>query len=386
MLLLLSSIWLAIVVGLVWRAWQQRAALPRLKRSRLPHDAPRPRICVIIPARNEEHNIGSCLRSLLAQTVAGSNLHILVVDDGSADRTADIVTEMAEAAGDSCLSLVRSRKLPPGWNGKVHACWLGYEAAPGDADWICFVDADMQAKPALLESATLSAARDAIDLLSLAPKHELKSFAERLIIPCGHYLLAFTQKLSRMQSPKSDEVAVTGQFMLFRREAYEAVGGHASVPLAICEDTAIARLVKQSGRRVLMQDGSRFLTARMYTGWKNLWPGFAKNLIETIGGPLPTLIGGALAIVLSLAALALPAASLAACAGGATTACWAAAPAIAASATAFAFHLFGALYFDIPLVYGLLFPVGYSAGALIAFDSLRWRLTGRVRWKGRVYS
>jgi chlorobactene glucosyltransferase len=55
------------------------------------------------------------------------------------------------------------------------------------------------------------------------------------------------------------------------------------------------------------------------------------------------------------------------------------------SAAAFAFHIAGARYFQIPLFYGLLFPIGYSTGALIAFDSLRWRLTHRVRWKDRVY-
>ncbi len=83
---------------------------------------------------------------------------------------------------------------------------------------------------------------DDLDLLSLAPRHRLKSFAERLILPCGHYLLSFSQDLAKVQAPDSDDVTATGQFMLFRRGAYDAVGGHAAVHAAICEDLELARL------------------------------------------------------------------------------------------------------------------------------------------------
>jgi chlorobactene glucosyltransferase len=384
LLLSLSCAWLAVVVWLGLRAWRQRSALPLLRSRRA--NGERPRIAVIVPARNEARNIGACLKSLIDQTIAGSNLHIIVIDDASSDGTAAIATECAAAAGSAEVSVIRTSHLPPGWRGKVHACWLGYLAAPKDADWLCFLDADMRARPSLLESALVSADQQGLDLLSLAPRHELGSFAERLIIPCGHYLLAFSQELSRIQSPQSGEVAVTGQFMLFRRAAYEHIGGHASVPLAICEDLEIALLAKGAGHRVLMQDGSRLLTARMYTGWKNLWPGFAKNLIEMAGGVVPTIVYAVAAVVLSGAALALPALDAASCVHGSSIACWALLPAALASAAALAFHLFGAAHFGIPLIYGLLFPVGYWAGALLALDSLRWRLTGRVRWKGRVYS
>ncbi len=174
--------------------------------------------------------------------------------------------------------------------------------------------------------------------------------------------------------------------MLFRREAYEAIGGHAAVRSAICEDTALARLVKRHGRKVRLQDGSKLLATRMYTGWRSLWPGIAKNLNEMLGGPARTVAIACAAVVLASATVLLPTFSIAACTAGTDAACWAIAPAVLASAAAFAFHIAGAAYFGIPLFYGFLFPLGYSAGALIALDSLWWRLTGRVRWKGRVYS
>jgi chlorobactene glucosyltransferase len=123
----------------------------------------------------------------------------------------------------------------------------------------------------------------------------------------------------------------------------------------------------------------------MYTGWATLWPGIAKNLSEMLGGPQRTVASAIVAVILSWTAVLLPAASIARYSGGTSLDCVAALLSSLASAAAFAFHIAGARYFQIPLFYGLLFPIGYSVGALIAFDSLRWRLTHRVRWKDRVY-
>lgn len=384
MLVPLSFTWLAVVCWLALRAWRQRQVLQPLKiLSRMSRDET-PTICVIVPARDESDNIAICVRSLLAQTIAGDRLRIIVVDDASTDDTADIVAGIA--TDDPLVTLIRSPELPLGWKGKVNACRLGADVAGNNAEWLCFVDADMRMHPALLASALASAVDRDIDLLSLAPRHELVSFAERLMLPCGHYTLAFCQDLSQVQSPDSDEAVATGQFMLFRREAYEAVGGHAAVRSAICEDTALARLVKRQGGKVLLQDGSKLLATRMYTGWRSLWPGIAKNLNEMLGGPARTVAIASAAVVLAWATVLLPTFSIAACTAGADAGCWAIAPALLASSLAFAFHVAGAAYFGIPLFYGFLFPLGYSAGALIALDSLWSHLTGRVRWKGRVYS
>src|SRR6185437_10426187 len=149
-------------------------------------------------------------------------------------------------------------------------------AAPEDVEWLCFLDADMRAVPQAITSAVEAASSRKLDLLTLAPRHELKSFAERLMLPCGLYLLGFYQDLEKVQAPDSDAVVATGQFMLLRRAAYRAVGGHAPVRDAICEDVELALLMKRRGHRVLLMDGSLLLITRMYTGWSTLWPGFAK--------------------------------------------------------------------------------------------------------------
>jgi chlorobactene glucosyltransferase len=379
--LVVSLVWLALVAWLIGRAFGQRNALARLEPVEAPDDAPS--VAVIVPARDEAHNIGACLRSLIAQRYPADRVHFVVVDDDSSDGTADIVAALARE--DARIALVRAPPLPMGWKGKVHACCIG-AAHAGDAEWLCYLDADMRAAPALLASAVAAAKAGALDLLTLAPRQRLESFAERLILPCGLYTLGFSQDLVRIQAPDSGDAVATGQFMLLRRDPYERVGGFAAVRGEICEDVELARLLKRRGYRVLMQDATRLLETRMYTGWGTLWPGFAKNLIQMAGGTRRTLFLAAVAVAMAWAAVIVPAYDASACFAGSRGACIALAPALAASCAAFALHIAGAVHFGIPWVYGLLFPLGYSVGALIGLDSVRWRCIGRVRWKGRTYS
>jgi chlorobactene glucosyltransferase len=225
-----------------------------------------------------------------------------------------------------------------------------------------------------------------LDLLSLAPRQELQSFAERLILPCGLIILSFLQDLRRVQARDGRDVTATGQFMLVRRDAYEAVGGHAAVCTAICEDLEIARRLKQSGRSVLLMGGDELLSARMYTGWSTLWPGLAKNLVDTLGGPVATLSVALAGVILAWAAFAIPLLDVAAWSRGADGAFAALLLALAGSGAAIGLHVAATFYFRIPFWYGLIFPLGYSAGALMALDSACRRLSGRVSWKGRIYS
>jgi chlorobactene glucosyltransferase len=285
------------------------------------------------------------------------------------------------------VSLLSSPPLPQRWTGKSHACWIGARAVAPQTDWLCFLDADVWGEPPLLASALHAAEEQKLDLLSLAPRQELGSFAERLMLPCGLILLSFLQDLREVQGRNGSAVTATGQFMLIRRDAYEAVGGHAAVSNVICEDLEFARILKQSGRAVLLMDGDDMIATRMYTGWRTLWPGFAKNLVDTLGGPRATLTFAPLAVVLAWAAVAMPIIDAVACWQGGGPAAWTAlAAALLGSAAAFGLHIAATFHFRIPFWYGLLFPLGYTLGAAMALDSVRRRLTGRVMWKGRMYS
>jgi len=382
--LLQSCALLVIVAWLIFRAFRQRALLPPIPSAAPPPSTSAPRIAVIVPARDEAANIERCLRCLIAQTYPADRLRILVVDDHSADATAAIAAALAADHPQLCVR--PSPPLPAGWVGKSHACWIGARDVSAETEWLCFIDADVRAEPALVASAFAAASSEPLDLLSLAPRQELESFAERLVMPCGLYLLAFCQDLRRVQAPESPDATATGQFMLARRRDYFALGGHAAVRREICEDLALARLFKQSGRSVLLRDGSRLVSARMYTGWGTLWPGIAKNLVEMLGGAVATAVTAGCAVILAWALWVIPLADGVSCARGSAQGCLAMVPALAAALAALALHVVGAAHFRIPLWYGLMFPLGYTAGALMAIDSMRWRWRGRVGWKGRIYS
>jgi chlorobactene glucosyltransferase len=382
--LFISAAWLAVATWLILRALKQRGLLPRVAIAPPLAAEQAPRIAIVVPARDEAGNICRCLNSLLAQDYPPSQFSVLVVDDHSTDDTAAIVHSIAESHPQ--LSLLASPPLPPRWTGKSHACWIGTRATAPDSDWLCFVDADVWGEPALLSSAMSAALAQRLDLLSFAPRQELHSFAERLVLPCGLILLSFTQDLREVQAQSGSGVTATGQFMLIRRDAYDAVGGHAAVSTAICEDLEIARLLKQSGRSVLLMSGEDVISTRMYTGWRTLWPGLAKNLVDTFGGNRATLLLALAATILSWATALIPLIDLSGLAQH-TPGAWAAfAAALLTSAAALGLHIAATFHFRIPFWYGLLFPLGYTIGALMALDSVRRRLSGQVSWKGRIYS
>ncbi len=382
---LFASLALAAVVAfLIVRAWRQKDLLEELGPAS--PDKPAgdfPRVAVIVPARNEAANIGPCLISLTRQDYPKDRVTIIAVDDASSDDTPRIIAQMA--ANDPVISLLRSPPLEKGWTGKCQACWHGVSAADAATEYLCFIDADMRAEPALLRSTVQAAAARSIGMLSLAPRHKLLSFAERLILPAGHYLLGFRQDLARRQAPDSSDATVSGQFMLVRQSAYRRVGGHAAVRGVISEDVALARLVKTAGFTVLLMGGTQLISTRMYCGWAGLWHGIGKNLVDMLDGASSTITTAVAVVVVSWTLYLLPLVDLTECRAGSLLGCAGLAFVLPATAAAIGLHVAGARYFRIPFWYGLLFPVAYTVGAFIAFDSVRRRFTGQVRWKDRIY-
>ena len=373
----------ATVCLLIIRALRQRDLLEELTPAGAELGNELPRVAVVVPARNEAANIGPCLLSLALQDYPKDRYSVLAIDDGSSDETASIIASLAISF--PFISLLHSPPLAEGWTGKCQACWEGTLAAAPDTTWICFIDADMRSQPSLLRTTVTTAATRGIDLLSLAPRHELLSFAERLILPCGHYLLGFRQDLAEIQAPDSRDATVTGQFILVRRSAYEKVGGHAAVRATISEDVALGRLIKSAGFRVLLMGGRNLIATRMYCGWDGLWYGIGKNLVDMLDGPVSTITTAFASLVLSWTVYLLPLVDVAGCRSGSEFACAGLAFVIPAALATIGLHVAGTRYFRIPFWYGLLFPLAYTVGIFIAFDSVRRRATGRVRWKDRIY-
>jgi len=246
-------------------------------------------VAVIVPARNEAHQVGACLRSLLAQD--WPRLRVICVDDRSEDGT------FAEAAAiaDPRLTVVRGTELPAGWLGKNHGNAQGVLQA-GAAKWLLFTDADTVHSPAALPSA-MAAAR-ATDLFTLLTNVRAESFWERALM--NHVLSAVVGAfpLWRVNHPKSPVAIANGQYLLVRREVYDAVGGHAAIRDRVADDLELARLVKGGGHRLHAANGRALVSVRMYTSLPEIWWGFVKNASAGAGGPWRAL-GGVLMIGLS---------------------------------------------------------------------------------------
>jgi glycosyltransferase involved in cell wall biosynthesis len=228
----------------------------------------RPEVSVIVPARNEEACLGACLESLVGQT--GVTKELIVVDDGSTDRTREIARNFAGV----CVMDAGERK--DGWGGKSNAVWSGAQQAGGR--WLLFTDADTVHAPGSLASALREAEEHRAALLSYSPAQEVHGFWERAVMPVVFAELADTYRPADVCDPASACAAANGQYLLVERAAYFAIGGHAAVAKSLLEDVELARLVKQSGRRIRFRMAAEAVRTRMYRSFAQLCEGWTKNL------------------------------------------------------------------------------------------------------------
>ncbi|HEX4487109.1 MAG TPA: glycosyltransferase [Terriglobales bacterium] len=224
-------------------------------------------VSIIVPARDEEPSLGACLESLISQT--GVTFEIIVVDDGSTDRTLKI----AQSFG---VRVIHPEPLPAGWSGKVNAVVAGAAAARGT--WLLFTDADTIHLPGSLERAVAEANGLKAELLSYSPQQKVVTFWEKAVMPVVFAELAAKFRPAEVSDPRSPAAAANGQYMLVTREAYDAVGGFGSVATTLLEDVAMARAVKASGRKIFFRYAPDAVSARMYRSFEEIRDGWTKNL------------------------------------------------------------------------------------------------------------
>ena len=232
-----------------------------------------PEVSVIVPARNEAACLAECLRSLAGQ--GGVNYEVIVVDDHSSDDTRVI----AESFG---VRVIAADPLPRGWSGKCNAAWTGARAAKGK--WLLFTDADTKHAPDSVAVGMREALDCGASLLSYSPKQEVHSLAERALMPVIFAELAATYRPKDVCDPNSSAAAANGQYLLVRRDAYEAVGGHAAIATAILEDVELAKRIQQAGYRLRFR-WSDAVSTRMYRTFGQMWEGWTKNLALLFAHP-----------------------------------------------------------------------------------------------------
>ncbi len=340
-----------------------------------PPGTPPPRVSLLIPARDEETSIRAALEAALAST--GVELEIVVLDDGSTDRTAEIVRSFA--ARDARVRLESAPPLPAGLRGKPHACAVLAEKASYEI--LAFQDADVRLAPDGLARAAAFLESTGAGLVSGFPRQETGTFLEVVLIPLMHWVLLGFLPIDRMRQSRHPAYgAACGQLLLAKRSAYEVAGGHRAIAAYVHDALKLARSFRAAGFATDLFDATPIATCRMYESAPQVWEGLAKNATEGMGSPAgivpwtlvlglgqvapPILLGLGLATgapiwVLALAALAL-------------TAGWAARSAAASR-------------FRQPLLGAFLHPLGIALFLAIQWHALVRHVAGKPAvWKGRA--
>jgi glycosyltransferase involved in cell wall biosynthesis len=328
-----------------------------------------PTVSVIIPARNEDACLGACLESLVGQT--GAAFEIIVVDDHSCDRTREIAASFAAATADT-VRVIEAGPLPSGWTGKNNAVATGARAARGA--WLLFTDADTVHLPGSLARALAEALENGAAMLSYSPEQIAVRFWEMATLPVIFAELARQYPPKKVSDPGLPIAAANGQYILVRREAYDAIGGHAAIAGEILEDVALARAVKASRRKIRFRYGADIVRTRMYRNFRQLREGWTKNLALLFPKP------GRLAVK-TLILWAIPWAALAL---RVVTKKWWWDVVLVAALLYITMRLRRANFDLIMEFLGALF--GMPMFAYLLLRSKRAHAQGKVGWKGRIYS
>ena len=342
-----------------------------------------PLVSVILPARNEAHNIARCVSSILSTTYP--NLELIVVDDSSTDGTAQLARDAA--AGDPRARVITAPPLPEGWFGKQWACATGAKVARGSM--LQFTDADTVHGSDLVTRSINAIRRNRSQLFSVAGRQELGGFWERVIQPQVFTILSMryggTESITQATSVR-DKIA-NGQCIFVTHDSYNAIGGHASVRTSVAEDMMLAQKFFAARKRVVIVLGVNQLSTRMYASLREIISGWRKNVFA--GGldsvpfgkvgqtifPLFLLMPPLMELLPPLA-LALAAFGLAT---SGTLLLWAA---ISCAATLVWWIVVYVTVRENPL-YALAYPLGALVLLYIFFTAvIRGR---RVSWKGRTY-
>lgn len=341
-----------------------------------------PLVSVIVPARDEAENIEACVRSLTASDYPA--FEVIVVDDGSTDGTGDLARAL-EAGGARRFVVIDGAPLPKGWLGKPWACSQGHAAARGQL--LLFTDADTTHAPDLLGRAVRGLGEEGADLFTVVGRQLMETFWERLVQP-QIFLMMFLRFPRFEQTAKNarwrDAIA-NGQYLLFRRDAYEHIGGHEAVRDEVVEDLALAQHVKRAGLRLRIRSAETCLSTRMYRSLRELVDGWSKNIV--LGGlqSLPVWLRPLAPAVAFLTGVALwlapPLAFVVAIAGVGDHALlhWS----TVVCGVSVVVWVFFTSRMGAPAAYGLLYPVGALVGAYIFVRS--WAGGREVVWKGRRY-
>jgi glycosyltransferase involved in cell wall biosynthesis len=286
--LILLGITLLSLAWVYWniRAWPRVELLPPVSgpSESARSNQPVATVSVLIPARDEEHNLPLLLESLMQQ--GPEVCEVIVLDDNSSDNTADVVLQYAKL--DARIKLMRGLPLPPGWFGKT---WAGHQLAyTASGEWLLSMDADTRLQPGAVLSMLAAASQWRLTYLSCWPRFDLITATEKIFLPMLNFVTftTFNWAIMFWQMFNSQAIISSGACMLMHRKAYDRVGGHANAGIrnGLLEDHALARAFRLHRERALCLDGHDIVSVRMYRTAEEILNGFRKNLFKALRDPL----------------------------------------------------------------------------------------------------
>ena len=336
-----------------------------------------PFVSVLVPARNEERSISRCVQSLLSQDYP--NFEVLVLDDSSTDGTRAILVEIASS--QPRLSIIAGQPSSPGLVGKSWACTQLAGRAKGEL--LYFTDADTWHRPDALRALVTALQHERTDLLTGFPRQEMRTWGERLLVPFFSWaLLTFIPLWIGYRLKLPFLSSAVGQVMLFRRSAYDEIGGHAGISTSLVDDLSLARRTQAASLRWRVAHVADLVTCRMYHSGREAVEGFTKNLFAVFDNRLlPFLAAFAWLLVMTWEPLLILMLWLTGAVAQVPL------PALAASLL-LSLLLWGIHFLEMHISAGLalLYPFIILANTLVALRSLVYSLGGWLTWKGRRLS
>ena len=321
-------------------------------------------VTILAPMRNEAENVPEFISALSAQ-MGVRNLKIIVINDGSTDKTAELLDTVI--GNDRRFAVIDSPVQRVGWLGKVSALQAGYQAA--ESEYIITLDADVRLEPNAVMRAITQLERLKLDFTSPYPRQIAQTFPEKLIQPLLHWSWMSTIVLRLAEKyPRRSTAVGNGQFFVVRKSALDAIDGFTSVSNQILDDIELARSLIGAGFKGVVTEGSGIASTRMYSSLDEIRQGYGKSLWKAFGGPIGTVIAIAFIFVTGIVPVILI---------------------LNGYLIGWFIYLYIAFSREISAIrsrsnplYAFLHPI--SSALLIYLIIYSWRKRGTIQWKGRT--